>query len=146
MFVGMLCLIYCLWIVMMAHKSKYARLLSSLSLSLFVQFDLCSVFFFILLFPHLEKPSFFLSSRVGVRFENLRWHCTLHHSSSLSLHRWLRALVTSNCPFILLRLEREVWNASFYLIDDEVLLSLIHKWFVCVMNKIDRQRERAKSP
>ena len=43
MFANMLCLIYCLWIVMMAHKSRRSR--EHTSLTILIQFHLYSCFY-----------------------------------------------------------------------------------------------------
>ncbi len=129
MFVGMLCLIYCLWIVMMAHKSKNFSSFSSSSL-------ICAFHSFLLAWK----------SHLSCCHRALVFDLKIYADISLSIihhiHIYVYAYVHQShliahsfCLYW-----RELQNVSLCLIDDEVLLSFIHKWSVCVM------KEREKSP
>jgi hypothetical protein len=134
----MLCLIYCLWIVMMAHKSK------KLLFSFVVQFDLCFSFFF-----SLGKVIFLL---VITRWCSIWKFVPTSHSPSFIIYFLYRytyvyvyvlqshIIAHSFCLYW-----RKLQDASLYLIDDEVLLSFIHKWSVCVMKEKERERKVTKS-
>jgi len=130
--VGLLCRIYCLWIVMMAHKSKkknFSSLSSSGLICVFHSFfSLGKVFLVVIVrwcsfwkfTPSSYSPSFIIYIYINVY--------AYVHQSHLIAH--------SFCFYW-----RELHDASLCPIDDEVLLSFIHKWSVCVTKQRRRDRE-----
>jgi hypothetical protein len=134
MFVGMLCLIYCLWIVMMAHKSKNFSSLSSSSL-------ICAF------------HSFFSLGKVIFLVVITRW-CSIwkftstSHSPSFIIYIYinicicLRVAVTSNCPFILLILTGA--TERIFVSNKWWSTLVIYTQMICVRD--EREREREKSP
>jgi hypothetical protein len=123
----MLCRIYCLWIVMMAHKSKkknFSSLSSSGLICVFLAWKSLSCCHRTLMFV-LKIYAVILLSIIHHIYINVYAYV---HQSHLIAH--------SFCFYW-----RELHDASLCPIDDEVLLSFIHKWSVCVTKQRRRDRE-----
>ena len=132
MFVGMLCLIYCLWIVMMAHKSKKTSLLIRRPVW-FLPFHSS---FFLTWKSHLSSCHRALVFDLKI-YADISLSIIHHIHLYIYIYGYVYAYVHQShlIAHSFCLSWREVRNASLCLIDDEVLLSLIHKWSVCVMKR-----------